>query len=183
MNILALPAALAFTLNITLCLIVLSSNPKNIANRLFACFVLSFVTWNVGEFIMINSRNPEAAVFGVKVIFAGLAYAPVFFLHFSLVFPVRQRIPFFRRNNLIILYLIPAAVLALFFSLFAIDIQRLEQMKNVFYYALKFEEPLVFQIFIVIIGCVASVYVYWGIRNLVSGLKVTRLPKQNLQIK
>ncbi|UCD72382.1 MAG: GAF domain-containing protein [Syntrophobacterales bacterium] len=183
MNILALPAALAFTMNITLCLIVLSSNPKNIANRLFACFVLSFVTWNVGEFIMINSENPENAVLGVKIIFAGLAYAPVFLLHFSLVFPLKQRIPFFRRNNLIILYLIPAVILALFFSFFAIDIQRLEQMKNVFYYALKFEEPLVFQIFILIIGCVASIYVYWGIRNLISALKITRLPKQKLQIK
>lgn len=183
MNILALPAALAFTMNITLCLIVLSSNPQNIANRLFACFVLSFATWNVGEFIMINSGNPETAVLGVKIIFAGLAYAPVFFLHFSLVFPVKQRIPFFRKNNLIILYLIPAVILTLFFSSFQIDIQRLERMKNVFYYALKFQEPYVFQVFIVIIGCVASIYVYWGIRNLISALKITRLPKQKLQIK
>jgi signal transduction histidine kinase len=183
MNILALPAALAFTMNITLCLIVLSSNPQNVANRLFACFVLSFATWNVGEFIMINSGNPETAVLGVKTIFAGLAYAPVFFLHFSLVFPVKQRIPFFRKNNLIILYLIPAVILTLFFSSFQIDIQRLEQMKNVFYYALKFQEPYVFQIFIVIIGCGASVYVYWGIRNLIFALKITRLPKQKLQIK
>ncbi len=182
MNILALPAALAFTMNITLCLIVLSSNPQNMANRLFACFVLSFATWNVGEFIMINSGNPETAVLGVKIIFAGLAYAPVFFLHFSLVFPVKQRIPFFRRNNLVILYLIPAVILTLFFSSFQIDIQRLEQMKNVFYYALKFEEPYVFQVFIVIIGCAASIYVYWGIRNLISALKITRLPKQKLQI-
>jgi len=183
MNILALPAALAFTMNITLCLIVLSSNPKNIANRLFACFVLSFATWNVGEFIMINSHSPETAVLGVKIIFAGLAYAPVFFLHFSLVFPVKQRIPFFKRNNLVVLYLIPAVILALFFSLFAIDIQRLEEMKNIFYYALKFKEPLVFQVFIIIIGCVAGVYVSWGIRNLISGLTVTRLSKQKLQIK
>jgi len=132
---------------------------------------------------MINSHNPGTAVLGVKIIFAGLAYAPVFFLHFSLVFPLKQRILFFRRNNLIVLYLIPAVILTLFFSSFAIDIQRLEQMKNVFYYALKFEEPLVFQIFIVIIGCVASIYVYWGIRNLISALKITRLPKQKLQIK
>jgi len=183
MNILALPAALAFTMNITLCLIVLSSNPQNIANRLFACFVLSFVTWNVGEFIMINSENPGTAVLGVKIIFAGLAYAPVFLLHFSLIFPLKQRIPFFRRNHLIVFYLIPAGILTLFFSFFAIDIQRLEQMRNVFYYALKFEEPLVFQIFIFIIGCVASIYVYWGIRNLISALKITRLPKQKLQIK
>jgi signal transduction histidine kinase len=183
MNILALPAALAFTMNITLCLIVLSSNPQNIANRLFACFVLSFATWNVGEFIMINSANPENAVLGVKIIFAGLAYAPVFFLHFSLVFPVKQRIPFFRRNNLVVLYLIPAVILTLFFSLFAIDIQRLKEMKNIFYYALKFKEPLVFQVFIIIIGCVAGVYLYWGIRNLISALTVTRLSKQKLQIK
>jgi signal transduction histidine kinase len=182
MNILALPAALAFTMNITLCLIVLSSNPQNVANRLFACFVLSFATWNVGEFIMINSGNPETAVLGVNIIFAGLAYAPVFFLHFSLVFPVKQRIPFFRRNNLIIIYLIPAVFLGLFFFSFQIDIQRLEQMKNVFYYALKFEEPYVFQVFIVIIGCAASIYVYWGIRNLISALKITRLPKQKLQV-
>ena len=183
MNILALPAALAFTMNITLCLIVLSSNPKNIANRLFACFVLSFATWNVGEFIMINSQSPENAVLGVKIIFAGLAYAPVFFLHFSLVFPLKQKISLFRKRNLIILYLIPAGILTVFFSSFVIDIHRLKQMKNIFYYALKFEEPLVFQIFIVIIGCVASIYVYWGIRNLISALKITRLPKQKLQIK
>jgi len=183
MNILALPAALAFTMNITLCLIVLSSNPKNIANRLFACFVLSFATWNVGEFIMINSQNPENAVLGAKIIFAGLAYAPIFFLHFSLVFPLKQRIPFFRKKNLIIFYLAPAGLLTLFFSFFPIDVHPLEEMRNVFYYALKFEEPLVFQIFIFIIGCVAGVYVYWGIRNLISALKTTRLPKQKLQIK
>ena len=32
MNILALPAALAFTMNLTLCLIVLSSPPKDVAH-------------------------------------------------------------------------------------------------------------------------------------------------------
>jgi len=183
MNILALPAALAFTMNITLCLIVLSSNPKNIANRLFACFVLSFATWNVGEFIMINSRDPANAVLGAKIILSGLAYAPVFFLHFSLVFPLKQQIPFFRRRNLAILYLIPAGILTLFFCFFAIDVHRLEQMRNVFYYALKFEEPLVFQLFIFLIGCVSGTYVYWGIRNLISALRTTRQPKQKLQIK
>jgi signal transduction histidine kinase len=183
MNILALPAALAFAMNITLCLIVLSSNPKNIANRLFACFVLSFVTWNVGEFIMINSQDPAIAVLGAKIILAGLAYAPVFFLHFSLVFPLKQRIPLFRRRNLIVLYLIPAGILGLFFSFFAVDVHRLEQMRNLFYYALKFEEPLVFQLFIFVIGCVSGIYVYLGIRNLISALRTTRLPKQKLQIK
>jgi hypothetical protein len=66
MNILALPAALVFTMNLTLCLIV-----------------LSFATWNLGEVVMISSLNPVHAILGVKVIFAGLTFAPLFFLHFS----------------------------------------------------------------------------------------------------
>jgi hypothetical protein len=77
-------------MNLTLCLIVLSSNAKNIANRLFACFVLSFATWNLGEVVMISSLNPVHTILGVKVIFAGLTFAPLFFLHFSFVFPVRR---------------------------------------------------------------------------------------------
>ena len=90
MNILALPSALAFTMNITLCLVVLSSNPKNIANRLFACFVLSFVTWNVGEFVMINSQNPGSAVLGVKIIFAGLAYIVIVLIVYLFIPTVRD---------------------------------------------------------------------------------------------
>ena len=73
MNILALPAALVFTMNLTLCLIV-----------------LSFATWNLGEVVMISSLNPVHAILGVKVIFAGLTFVPLFFLHFSFVFPVRR---------------------------------------------------------------------------------------------
>jgi hypothetical protein len=67
MNILALPSAIAFTMNLTLCLIVLSIKPRNLAHQLFACFVLSFATWNMGELIMISSINPVNAIFGVKV--------------------------------------------------------------------------------------------------------------------
>jgi len=73
MNIFSLPAALAFTMNLTLCLIV-----------------LSFATWNLCEVVMISSLNPVHAILGVKVIFAGLTFAPLFFLHFSFVFPARR---------------------------------------------------------------------------------------------
>jgi len=52
MNISALPTALAFTMNLTLCLVVLSSKPRDIGHRLFACFVLSFAVWNLGELIL-----------------------------------------------------------------------------------------------------------------------------------
>ena len=129
MNILALPAALAFTMNLILCLLVISSNPQNIAHKLFACFVLSFATWNMGELIMISSVNPLHAIFGVKVIFVGLTFVPLFFLHFSFVFPFRRESRWGRGFKLFLLYLIPVAILTAFFLTFRIDIEQFKELR------------------------------------------------------
>ncbi|NIO05394.1 MAG: GAF domain-containing protein [Proteobacteria bacterium] len=181
MEILSLPSALAFTMNVTLCLIVLSSNPKNIANRLFACFVLAFATWNVGEFIMINSKTADIAVLGVKIVFAGISFIPVFFLHFSDVFPIKQNATI-GRGTFCLIYLIPVAILASFYWLFQIDIHRLEELRNVFYYGFQFKKPRVFVAFFSLILILSGVYIAWGIRNLLRSLRTTRLTQQKLQI-
>jgi len=181
MEILALPSALAFTMNVTLCVIVLSSNPNNIANRLFACFVLAFATWNVGEFIMINSQTTEVAVLGVKIVFAGISFIPVFFLHFSDVFPIKQNAAIGRRTFLFI-YLFPVAILASFYWFFQIDIHRLKELRNVFYYGFEFRRPVVFVAFFSAIMVLSGVYIAWGIRNLLQSLRKTRLTQQKLQI-
>jgi signal transduction histidine kinase len=181
MEILALPSALAFTMNITLCLIVLSSNPKNMANRLFACFVLAFATWNVGEFIMINSQNAKTAALGVKIVFAGISFIPVFFLHFSNVFPIKQHryvIP----KTFVFIYLIPVAILTTFYWSFQIDIHRLQEFRNVFYYGFQFRKPMVFGAFFSMILILSGVYITWGVRNLLRSLQRTRLTQQKLQI-
>jgi hypothetical protein len=183
MNILALPAALAFTMNLTLCLIVLSSNPKNIAHQLFACFVLSFATWDMGELIMISSINPVHAIFGVKVIFVGLIFAPLFFLHFSFVFPFKRESQWAKGFKLYLLYLIPVAILVTFSLAFRIDIERFKELKSVFYYGLLFEEPLIFLVFLGLIALFSGICIYWGISNLFQSLRTTRIPKQKLQIK
>ena len=183
MNLLALPAALAFTMNLTLCLIVLSSNPKNMAHRLFACFVLSFATWNIGEFIMINSINPVHAIFGVKVIFIGLIFAPLFFLHFSFSFPFKRESRWARGWNLFLLYMIPVAILVTFFLAFQIDIERFKELRSVFYYGLFFEEPLIFLVFLGLATLFSGICIYWGIKNLILSLRATRITRQKLQIK
>jgi signal transduction histidine kinase len=183
MNILALPAALAFTMNLTLCLLVISSNPKNIAHKLFACFVLSFATWNMGELIMISSVNPLHAIFGVKVIFAGLTFVPLFFLHFSFVFPFIGESRWARGLRLFFLYLIPVAILTTFLLTFRIDIERFKELRSVFYYGLLFEEPLIFLIFLGLITLFSGICIYWGINNLIQSLRTTRIPRQKLQIK
>jgi two-component system sensor histidine kinase HydH len=183
MNILALPTALAFTMNIILCLVVLSSKPKDIAHQLFACFVLSFATWNVGELIMISSVNPFRAIFGVKVIFVGLTFAPLFFLHFSFVFPLKKKSEWSKGFKLFLLYLIPVAIVVTFFLTFRIDIERFKELRNVFYYGLLFEEPLIFLIFLGLIALFSGVCIYWGIKNLIQSLRTTRMSRQKLQIK
>ncbi len=183
MNILALPTALAFTMNLTLCLVVLSSKPKNIAHKLFACFVLSFATWNMGELIMISSLNPIHAIFGVKVIFVGLTFAPLFFLHFSFVFPLKKKSEWAKGFKLFLLYLVPLALVVTFFLTFRIDIERFKELRNVFYYGLLFEEPLTFLIFLGLIALFSGICIYWGIKNLIQSLRTTRIPKQKLQIK
>jgi len=183
MNILALPAALAFTMNLTLCLIVLSSNPKNIAHRLFACFVLSFATWNIGEVIMISSLNPVHAIFGVKVIFAGLTVAPLFFLHFSFVFPFKRPGRWTEGWRVFFLYVIPVVILVTFFLTFEIDIERFKELRSVFYYGLLLAEPLIFLVFIALVGLFSCLCISWGIRNLLHSLQTTRIARQKLQIK
>ncbi|MEW6377397.1 MAG: ATP-binding protein [Thermodesulfobacteriota bacterium] len=183
MNILALPTALAFTINLTLCLIVLSSNFKNIAHQLFACFVLSFATWNMGELIMISSINPVHAIFGVKVIFVGLVFAPLFFLHFTFVFPFGRESRWAKGFKLYLLYLVPVATLVTFFLTFRIDIERFRELRNVFYYGLLFESPLIFLVFLGLIALFLGICTYWGIKNLIQSLRTTRILRQKLQIK
>jgi len=183
MNILALPAALAFTMNLTLCLIVLSSQPKDLAHRLFAGFVLSFAAWNMGELIMINSVNPIHAIFGVKVIFLGLAFAPLFFLQFSFVFPFRSKTRWLMGGRRLLLYLIPIALLMTFFLTFRIDIEQFKELRNVFYYGLRFEEPLGFLIFPGLITLFSGICIYWGIENLIQSFKTSRIPLYRRQIK
>ena len=182
MNVLALPTALAFTMNLTLCLVVLSSKPKDMAHRLFACFVLSFATWNLGELVMIGSVNPVGAIFGVKVIFVGLTYAPLFFLHFSFVFPSKGKSVWGRGYPLLLLYLIPLALLVTFFLAFRIDIERFKELRSVFYYGLLFEEPITFLIFLGLLTLFSGICIYWGISNLIDSLRTTRNAKQKLQI-
>jgi signal transduction histidine kinase len=183
MNILALPTALAFTMNLTLCLVVLSSKPKDMAHQLFACFVLSFASWNIGELIMISSVNPLRAILGVRVVFVGLTFAPLFFLHFSFVFPFKKKSEWAKGFRLSLLYLIPLTLVVTFFITFRIDVERFKELRNVFYYGLLFEEPLIFLIFLGLFAVFSGICIYWGIKNLIQSLRTTRIPKQKLQIK
>jgi hypothetical protein len=109
-------------------------------NRVFTLLILSFVGWNAGELIMINSDTQSMALVGVKIIFVGVFLFPVFFLHFSYVFP-QKLTRFFDGWRAAILYVGPVGVLVPFILLLQVDIGRVLKIGSIFYYIFAFKGP------------------------------------------
>lgn len=181
MSIYALPAALAFAINLTLCLIVFFNNPKGVVNRVFTLLILAFVAWNAGELIMINSGRPSTALVGVKIIFAGIFLFPVFFLHFSYVFP-QKLTRFFDGLGSAILYIGPVALLVPFILLLQVDIGRVVKIGNIFYYVFTFKGPLESHLLALLLSLINLGYFAWGVVNLILSYRQTKIARQRLQI-
>jgi len=181
MSIYAIPAALAFAINLTLCLIVFYDNPKGVVNRVFTLLILSFVGWNAGELIMITSDLHSIALVGVKVIFIGVFLFPLFFLHFSYVFP-QKLTRFFDGWRSLILYAGPLALLVPFILLLEVDIGRVVQIGSIFYYVFTFHGRLESQLLALILGLIGLGYFSWGVVNFVVSYRHTKIARQRLQI-
>jgi signal transduction histidine kinase len=181
MNVYAIPSALAFAINMTLCLIVFYDNPKAVVNRVFTLLILSFVAWNAGELIMINSNVHSIALVGVKVIFIGVFLFPIFFLHFSYVFPQKLS-RFFDGWRSLILYAGPVALLAPFILLLQVDIGRVVQIGSIFYYVFTFHGRLESQLLALILALIGLGYFSWGVVNFIVSYRQTKIARQRLQI-
>jgi len=181
MSIFAIPAALALAINLTLCLIVFFNNPRGVVNQVFTLLMLSFAAWNIGELIMINSDYLSTALIGVKVIFAGVFLFPVFFLHFSFVFPQRLT-TFFDGWRSLILYMGPVALIVPFVLLLEVDIGRVLKIGSIFYYVFAFKGPLESHILALILSLVGLGCFSWGVVNFILSYRQTRIARQKLQI-
>ena len=181
MNIYAIPAALAFATNLALCLIVFLNNPKGVVNRVFTLLILSFVAWNVGELIMVNSDHTSTALIGVKIIFTGVFLFPAFFLHFSYVFP-QSRYDFFRGLKSVLLYAGPLVLLIPFIWLLQVDIGRVLKIGNIFYYVFTFKGPLESHLLALVLALVGLGYFAWGLVNFGVSYRQTKIARQRLQI-
>lgn len=181
MNIYAIPAALAFVINLALCLVVFFDNPKGVVNRVFTLCILSFVAWNAGELIMITSEHHEMALIGVKIIFCGVFLFPIFFLHFSYVFP-QKFTHFFDGWRSLILYAGPLAILIPFILLLQVDIGRVLKIGSIFYYVFTFKGPLESHVLALILALIGLAYFAWGVTNFILSYRRTKISRQRLQI-
>jgi signal transduction histidine kinase len=181
MSVFAIPAALTLAINLTLCLIVFFNNPRGVVNQVFTLLILSFVAWNIGELIMIQSDFHATALIGVKVIFAGVFLFPVFFLHFSFVFP--QRLTSFLDGwRSVLLYIGPLAFLVPFILLLEVDIGRVLKIGSIFYYVFEFKGPLESHILALILSLTGLGCFSWGVVNFILSYRRTRIARQRLQI-
>jgi signal transduction histidine kinase len=180
-SVYALPAALALAINVTLCLIVFFDKPQGVVNRVFTLLILSFVAWNAGELIMINSDQHSMALIGVKIIFAGIFLFPVFFLHFSYLFP-QKFTRFFDGWRSSLFYVGPVALLVPFVLLLQVDIGRVRKIGSIFYYVFTFKGPLESHVLAVALSLVGLGYFIWGVVNFILSYRQTKITRQRLQI-
>jgi len=70
---------------ITLCLIVITNNPKSRLNRSFCYFSVSIILWSFSYFLWQLSDNYNDALFWCRMLTIGACFIPSTFFHFSLI--------------------------------------------------------------------------------------------------
>jgi signal transduction histidine kinase len=130
---------------------------------------------------MINSSDPAIALVGVRVIFSGVFLFPVFFLHFSFLFP--QKLTHFLDGwRSAILYVGPVALLVPFVLLLQVDIGRILQIGSIFYYIFTFKGPLESHLLALVLALIGLGCFGWGVVNFFISYRQTKITHQRLQI-
>ena len=182
MNIYTLSVTIALAINITLGLVVFFHNPKRAANRLFALLVGSMAIWNGGTIILANVDSRTTALLGAQMALTGVFLFPVFFLHFTFVFPrkiLSRRGPF---HHPMFFYGLPVTILLFMFLTLQINEKYIHAPNNVFYIGLHNQSTSFYTAYFAMTG-IFLLYLTYGIVNLVLSLKRTSIAKERLQIR
>ncbi|NOY76878.1 MAG: GHKL domain-containing protein [Calditrichaeota bacterium] len=182
MTIFALPVSLAFVINLTLAIFVFLYNPHRLVNRLFGLFVFFFAIWNLGEFIMIISKVDAITLWGIRLILFGMFLSPAFFLHFSLIFPRRIRLPILEKLELIPIYTVPLFLFLISIWGTHIEIHRIPELDNICYYSFNIRSVLGL-VRVSLIVAYSFLWYGWGVLNLTRALRKRVSAREQLKIK
>lgn len=86
MNQYAISCLIASLATLFLGLFIYFKNTKRLLNILWALFELSVATWVFSQFVESTIQSKEIALFWNKILLCGVAFIPIFFLHFVIVF-------------------------------------------------------------------------------------------------
>lgn len=108
----ALPAIIAFTINISLAIIIILDSPGKKENRIFSSALFFGALWNAGEALLISSDKISQANTGIFLMQAGITALPFLFLLLSFVYPRRNK-PVVLKWYFVLLLAVLPVVLAL----------------------------------------------------------------------
>ena len=182
MDMYSLPAAIALAVNIALGLIIFFHNPQKLANQLFTLLVGSMAVWNVGIIIMSNAHSQLIALLGAKITLMGIFIFPVFFLHFTFVFPRKNRSKISPLTHPLLFYIPPVAILTIILLKMQIKMGRIHALNNIFYLGLHDQTTGFYIAYFVIMG-MFLLFIIYGIVNLAISLKNTEIARERLQIR
>lgn len=179
MNIFSLPAAIAFTLNFSIAMLVLLDRPGETLNRWFSGFVFMFAIWNLAEIILLNSVHYEKALFGAQILYRALFLTPAIFLIIARMFPRPGRHNHFKPWAQILILALPIIILASSFPDFSIYPVPLANYPNIYYYHIKVSSD--FSVILLVI--LSMFYIIWGSYLLIRKLGKARTNQERTRIK
>lgn len=179
MNIYSLPEIISFTINFSVALIIILSNPKSALNRWFSIFVSIFFLWNLSEILILNSANFQNANFWAFILYRIIFLIPAFYVIIAYYYPIN--IHSYSHNPLfyILVFGLPVIFLMLTFPDFTIQLVHLQKERNIYYYLLDFN---IKDIKFLILLLIAISYLIWGTVIFLTKIKSVTI-KQKTQIK
>ena len=109
----SLHAIIAFTINISIALLILLDAPTKNENRMFYIITFFYALWNAGEALLISSQNVTQAYIGIILMSASTYYIPAFFLIMSFKFPFEYPRLKLRWYLVVLIFLIPTVLILL----------------------------------------------------------------------
>ena len=179
MNIFSLPAAIAFTLNFSIAMLVLLDRPGETLNRWFSGFVFMFAIWNLAEIILLNSIHYDKALFGAQILYRALFLTPAIFLIIARMFPRPGRHNRFKPWAQTLILALPVIIMVASFPDFSIRPVPLADYSKIYYYQIKVSSNLS----VILLVILSLVYISWGTCLLIRKLGKARTNLERTRIK
>lgn len=170
----SLHAIIAFTINISIALLVLLDAPTKNENRMFYIITLFYALWNAGEALLISSQNVTQAYIGIILISASSYYIPAFFLVMSFKFPFEYPRLKLRWYLTVLIFLIPTvlALLSTDFLSLNYTLDRVFEKEKTFWIPLDWSSPYTYiKIIQTTIYLLLGSYILWKKNNILHNIR------------
>ena len=174
MPLVAIPAFVAFLLNLSIGLSLIFSRPRSIQNLWLGIFILSFSVWNLSQVLIVSYFTKPVILAIAKILYRTLFLTPAFFVVVSYYYPIELELG--REPKIFFLlkvFLFPIILLYLSLPYVDIEIYHLGSIPDNYFFKVKVHSlPYLFLLFSVFLG-----YTAWGAKLMYDKIKTIKLAR------